>query len=221
MRYGRTMLAALALSAVPSVQLMAQTCFGYPTMDGQYALAGVASFADGSNGYGAALNANVSGPLSLEAGYQYIDIDEVDTNGNSFFGRGAWELPVASVSLCPFAGVGYSDASEDFGEVEASVSLLTVPVGIGVGKRFAASPSLFVDLFAQPQFVWMRADFELEGNGGGEIGVDESETEFGVSIGANLGTSRFYVGGGVNFTTVEDSDAVFDLRVGIVLGGSR
>lgn len=221
MRYGRTMLVALSLSALPGAQLVAQTCFGYPTMNGQYALAGVASFTDGSTGYGAALNANVAGPLSLEAGYQYIDIDDVDTNGNSFFGRGAWELPVTSVSLCPFAGVGYSEASEDFGEVEASVSLLTVPVGIGVGKRFSASPTLFVDLFAQPQLLWMRADFEVEGDGGGEFGVDDSQTEFGASIGANLGTSRFYVGGGVNFTTVEDSDPTFDLRVGIVLGGSR
>jgi hypothetical protein len=221
MQYRRMMLAALALSAVPSAQLMAQTCFGYPTMDGQYALAGVVSFADGSNAYGAALNANVSGPLSLEAGYQYIDLEESDTNGNGFFGRGAWELSMTSLSVCPFAGVGYRDASEDLGDAEISVSLLSVPVGVGVGKRFTASPTMFVDLFAQPQLVWLRSDFEIEGEGGGEFGVDDSETEFGVSIGANLGTSRFYVGGGVNFTTVEDSDATFDLRVGIVLGGSR
>lgn len=221
MRYGKSLIAAGALVFTASGDALAQVCLGYPTIDGQYALAGTVGFADGAMAYGGALNANFTGPFAAEAGYQYIDIEDVETSGNNFFGRLGYELEVPSVSICPFAGIGYADASEEFEDVELSVSVLSVPVGVGIGKRFEASPSLFFDLFAQPHILWARADIELEGPGGGEIGEDGSETEAGIDIGANLGTSRFFVGGGVNVTTAEDSDPTFNLRIGIVLGGNR
>jgi len=220
MRYGKSLIAATALVFATSGSVLAQVCLGYPTMGGQFALAGTIGFAEGSNAYGAALNANFAGPFTAEFGYQYIDIEDVDTNGNNFFGNVGYELNVPSVSLCPFAGVGYADASEEIEGFEASASVIQVPVGIGIGKRLQASPTLFVDLFAQPHVLWLRSDFEIEGQGGIEIGGDESETEAAINLGANIGTSRFFVGGGVQITTIEDSDPTFSLRVGIVLGGN-
>jgi hypothetical protein len=112
--------------------------------------------------------------------------------------------------------------SEEFvqGTITASftASTLTIPVGIGVGKRLPAGPELVVDIFAQPHLLWIRSDVEIEGSFGPEIGVDGSESEFGLGLGTNLATPTFFVGAGVGITTIEDSDPTFSLRVGLLLG---
>lgn len=214
MRYGKSLIAAAALVFTASGDALAQVCLGFPTMGGQYAIAGLIGFEDGATSYGAGVDFDLTGPLAFDFGYTLTTIDEIDDNANTFAGRGSWELPFTGASVCPNAGITYSSFGTDILGVDLDVSAIVVPVGVGIGKSFNASPTLKATLFGNPQFFYIREKFE----GAGE---EETETssEFGADIGATLGTSRFFVGGGIFFTTIEDSDPTFNLRVGVVLGG--
>jgi hypothetical protein len=189
-------------------------CLGYPTTGGQYAIAGLVGFEDGATSYGGAVDFDLTGPLAFDFGYTLTTIDGIDDNANTFAGRGSFELALTGASVCPNVGLTYSSFGTDILGVDVDVSAIVVPIGVGLGKSFAASPTLQATLFANPQFFYIREKFE----GAGQEDTDTS-SEFGADIGATLGTSRFFVGGGVFFTTIEDSDPTFNVRVGIVLPG--
>jgi hypothetical protein len=198
-------------------------------MGGQFAIGLNADFngfasvggVDGVNSYGISLNANLEGPFSLEGGYQLSDFEDTDTNGNFFYGRVAYELPVAAVSVCPFAGAGYFKASEEEAGIEGSIELTTIPIGLGIGKRLAVGESANFDIFARPQFLYLDASAEVSGGDGGFFGVSDSETEFGADLGANIVFSSFYAGAGVFLSTIEDADPLFSVRLGVLVGGNR
>jgi hypothetical protein len=208
------LVAAVALPAAAS----AQVCIGVPIRDGAFGIAGEFQTGEGAKGFGGTLTANLTGPLSVQAGYTLIDIDEVDDNGNTFFGNVAWELPNMSFSVCPVAGVAYSSFTTEVFGFEADASQIAIPIGIGIGKEFAASPTLNMSLFAVPHFVHLRNKFTLS-DGTAEESETESENEFGAQLGARIGTGQLWAGAGVSFTTVEDTDPVFSLTLGIALGG--
>ena len=183
----------------------------------QFGLGGSIGFTDGATSYGASLRANLEGPLSLGVGYGLTDVDNVEEKVNSFQGSVAYELPLQGISACPVAGLGYSRISGDDAEfdVEATVTNLSIPVGFGVGQTFPAGPSLSVTLFAIPQFVYNRSKGEI--SVGGISGEEtDTSTDFAASLGVTLGTSRLYFGGEVFLTTVDESDPVFSLGLGLV-----
>lgn len=207
---------ATALALFPSV-LLAQACIGVPAGNGQVALSGGAGFTEGVKSYGAEAAFNLVGPVSLEAGYSLVTFDDIDNNGNTVSGSGAFELPVPGLSVCPAAGVSHMRWSERFELAEVTLTSTIIPVGMGVGRELPAGPNLFVTLFAVPQFLHVRGTISGS-EGGASVSVSDSTNEFGTALGMRLGSDEFYVGAGVNLTTIEGSDPTFGVTMGLVLG---
>jgi hypothetical protein len=217
----KAVLFGILVAAWPA-SVAAQACFGFPTSDGQFGLAGVVDFTEGTRGYGADFNANLAGPVSFILGYSLVDIEDIDTNGNSFRGLAGFELSVPSVSMCPGAGVRYSRAHEasDVVQAEATATLITIPVGVGVGKQIAAGQNFYVTLFGFPHYLYVDAKLTAK-IPGQEFEFSDNSSEFGTDLGIRFGTSAFFAGAGVTLTTIEDSDPSFGLIVGIIFGGRR
>jgi hypothetical protein len=218
-RLRKTALLGVLVAAWPAAA-NAQACLGFPTADGQFAPAGLVDFTEGSRAYGADFSGNLVGPFSFVLGYSLIDIEDVDTNGNAFRGLAGFELSVPGVSMCPAGGIRYARAHEDDPDIQAEVTatLVTVPVGFGVGKRFMAGPNFYVTLFGFPHYLYVDAKLSAELPGGGEFSFSDSNSEFGADLGIRFGTSTFFAGASVGLTTIEDSDPTFGLIVGVILG---
>ena len=189
----------------------AQAYFGVPIGDAGFAVRAEVGLPDGAKTYDIVLDANLMGPISFQLFGGLWDIDDFDDNGGRFGGRLGYELPVTGFSVGPFAGAEYTTISTGEGATEEKVSLLIVPVGIGLGTTLAVGPTADVALYAQPAYYYMKPSAEV---GGVDIDLD-SQNECGAEAGARLGFNRFLVGASVEFTTVEDSDAVFSLTAGV------
>lgn len=218
---GKKLVTGLVLSlgamAVAAQTAYGQACVGTPIGSRQFGLGGSIGFTDGATTYGVGLRANLEGPFSVAGSYGLTDFDGVEENASTFQGSVAYELPLQGISACPVAGFGYSRISGDDAEfdVEATLTNLSIPVGFGVGQTFLAGPPLSVTLFAVPQFVYNRSKGEV--SVGGISGEEtDTSTDFAASLGVTLGTSRLYFGGEVFLTTVDESDPVFLLGMGLV-----
>jgi hypothetical protein len=199
--------------------LQAQACIGVPTADRQFGLAGAMGFTEGQKMYGGELSANLAGPISVGGGYALVKPDDVDTNGNHFSGRAAWELPVAQVSVCPTSGVGYTRFHEEQAGDEATVTSMVIPVGLGFGKSLRAGENMSITLSAVPQYLYIKNRAETTGTV--NLEVEDSESAFGADLGVSLGMRSWYVGGGASFNSVEGSDPVFSVGLGVLFGGPR
>ncbi len=205
----------IAALAVPGLA-NAQACIGVPSVDRQFGLAGAMGFTEGQKMYGGELNANLAGPLSLGGGYALVKPDESETNGNHFQGRAAWEMSVAQLSVCPTTGVGYTRFHAEEGGEEATVSSTVIPVGLAFGKSLRAGDNMSITLSAIPQFLYIKNKVDtpiFEG--------DASDNAFGADFGVNVGTRSFYVGGGASITSLEGSEPVFSVGLGVLFGGGR
>jgi hypothetical protein len=208
------MVAALTLPGV----LQAQACLGVPSGDRQFGVQGGMGFTEGFKSYGGEVNANLNGPLSVGGGYAMVKPDNVDTNGNAFSGRAAWELPVAMISVCPVSGVGYTRFHDEEAGESATVTATVIPIGIGFGKKLMASENMFVTVSAVPQFLHIRNHAESTGTINMEL--DDNQNEFGAEFGMSFGMRNFYAGGGVSITTIENDDPTFSVGLGFLFGGN-
>jgi hypothetical protein len=199
--------------------LSAQACLGIPTRDGSIAMIGSFMLTDGAKGFGGTIHGNLDGPISLQAGYAITDIDDLGANVNSFHAGFAFEIPDLSFSACPFIGAVYSTWSDSALGLEADLTQLVVPIGLGIGKQFAAGPSLGFTIFATPQFFHVRSKVSIAGFDLAS-GTD-SASEFGLELGFRLGTSAAFGGAGVSFTSVDESDPVFNVVLGFAAGRRR
>jgi hypothetical protein len=208
----------IAALAVPGM-LQAQACIGVPSVDRQFGLAGAMGFTEGQKMYGGELSANLAGPISVGAGYGLVKPDNVDTNGNHFQGRAAWEMSMAKLSVCPTSGVGYTRFHEEEGAESATVTAMVIPVGLGFGKSLRAGENMQITLSAVPQYLYIKN--RMESSGTINLEAEDSESAFGADFGVNVGMRSWYVGGGASFTSVENSDPVFSVGLGILFGGDR
>lgn len=207
----------LAGGLIAAQEAHAQACLGIPAGPGRFALGGSVGFTDGATNYGASLLANLEGPLSVGAGYTLTKIDNVDENFNSFDGIIAYELPVQGISACPATGLGYGRIGSEAPELGASATLtnVVIPVGLGLGYTFSGRGPLSLTLHALPQFLYIRTTGELDI---GDVTIEETETtsEFGTSLGFRIGLPQMFFGAGVSLTTMENSDPVFSVGLGLI-----
>lgn len=213
----RALLTVAAFAATWVGGAAGQACLGVPTTDGQFSLSGGIGFSEGAKSYGGAFSADLVGPVSIGLGYELIDIDDISTNGNAFSGRIGFELAIPGVSMCPFGGASYARLHEEEFGVEATLSQVGIPIGMGIGKTFDAGSNLLVTLFGAPQFLYINASLDASGPGG-SLDISESNSEFALDMGVRFGTTAFFAGAGVGITTIEDSDPVFGITVGVLLG---
>ncbi|MHB1168037.1 MAG: hypothetical protein ACYC28_01985 [Longimicrobiales bacterium] len=188
----------------------AQAYFGSPIGDAGFAVRAEVGLPDNAKTYDIVLDANLLGPISFQVFGGLLDIDDIDDNGGRFGGRVGYELPVTGFSVGPFAGVEYMAFSTGEGDAEVSTSAFQIPIGVGIGTILPVGPTADVALYAQPAYYYISSSVEMLGEE-----FDDSASEFGAEAGARLGFGRFLLGGSVEFTTVEDSDAVFSLTAGV------
>lgn len=205
---------AVLLSVVVATPVFAQACIGVPIADGAFAIEGQFSTTDGAKGYGADVTANLAGPLTLQGGFQIVDLDGVEESATTFGGTVAFEIPKLQFSACPLVGFSYGSWSDQLFGVDVDVTEIVVPIGFGIGKTIAAGSNLGLTLFAVPQFLYISGKIEAAGQE-----ETDSSNEFGADLGFRLGGRSVYAGGGVFFSSVEDSDPTFNVTVGFSFGG--
>lgn len=195
----------------------AQACMGNPAGMGQAAASGNVAFTDGATSYGASLGANLTGPLAVEVGYALTDYDGVDSNGNTFAGAIGYEVPGPQLSICPSTGLSFSSvsATNELNGVEGTVSNLAVPLRLGVGKTLSAGGQLEVTPYVAPQFFWARTSYS-ESQGGASVSSSETSSEMGADLGLLLGSERIYGGASLSLTTIDNSDPVIGLGLGLL-----
>lgn len=197
--------AIIAMLAIPGA-IAAQACVGIPVAESSNAVTAQIGFPQDAMSYGAAFRHNMEGPLSFSAGYTLSSYDGVDPKQHGLNVEADYELPGLEFSACPVVGLGYTSLSDAGG----SVSTLSIPIGVGVGKSFELSPTLSVNPFVVPQWVWMQATIEF---GGEEITADDSM--LAAVLGATFATPRFYLGGGLTWFNQDNVDPVFSLMAGM------
>lgn len=185
----------------------AQICAGFPSSDRGFYFGGRADFPEGGDSYGVEANYNAAGPLGVYGGVNVLSGEgDDDESLNQYFGGVALEVPSLGmmvgprVSACGVGEVRY--ASED------GASLTEIPIGIGLGASLGV-PGVPVAGYVQPQVVFSR--FKIE-----DLDSD-SETNFGIKAGANIGFGLVTVGGEVRHIFRDEADPVFGIRVGIAL----
>ncbi len=204
-RVGFLTIAAIAAYAPIAA---AQACVGFPTLDRQFSFGGSLGFPDGGKHYGVEVSYNLPGPGSVYGGMNIFSPDGDGDSQDSFFGGAAFDL--ASVPLgaggtvlqvCPTAELGYSSFEGG--------SVVSLPLGVGVGTNVALTPTAQLMPYVVPQFAMTRVSIDDYGS--------NSEWDFGVRAGAVVGAGLFYVGGELQRVFADNADTVFRIRAGIRL----
>lgn len=206
-------LAVVLFSFSPQVGV-AQVCIGNPTLPGQFSVEGGVSFSDGTTGYGAGVTANLDGPFSIGGSVGIIDVDNVDTNIKTVAVDGAYALNTEGFGACPVAGVQYSSWSDTFEGFDMDLSSLSFPLGMGVGVELGNDGPATLIPSASAGLFYQRLRFSIS-DGFERFTETDTETEFFFSGGATLVLSQFFVRASVLATTIDDSDAVFGILLGI------
>ena len=196
---------AIALATVPAA-LDAQACVGIPVAESHNAFTAGVGFPENATSYGAELRRNVAGPVAVAASYSLSSYDNVEPKQHSFGVEADYEVPGLSFSACPLVGLGYSRMSED----GSSLSVLSVPVGVGFGKSIQLSRSAALVPHVVPQWVWSRATFDLLGEE-----ISDNDSSLAAVFGATVATPRFYFGGRVLWTDQDNVDPTFSLIAGL------
>jgi hypothetical protein len=199
---------AVAMMLAAPASALAQACVGMPIGSGQSAVAFNMAFPEDATTFGIAGRMHTAGPVSVGADYSLTSFKNVDPKLHGFGADVAYELAVTEASICPVVGAGYSRISED----GVSVSNLSIPFGVGLGMSMAAGDNAEFVPHVVPQVIWSRASF-----GVGGVSVSESDTFFGVKLGATYRLQQIMVNAGVTLTSEEGSKALFGLGLGFAL----
>jgi hypothetical protein len=208
-------LAVVLCSFSPQVGV-AQVCIGNPTLPGQFSIEGNISFSDGATGYGAGVTANLDGPFSIGGSVGIVDLDDANTNIKTVAVNGAYALNTEGFGVCPVAGVGYATWSDTFDGFDVDLSSLSFPLGLGVGVELGNGGSATLIPSASAGLFYHRLRLSIS-DGFDRFTETDTETDFFFSGGATLVLSQFFVRASVLATTVDDSDAVFQILVVIRL----
>ena len=212
-------LAALAAVTVASTA-QAQVCAGYPTGDRGMYFGGRADFPEDLNSFGVEANYNFSGPLGVYGGLNVISTDNdaaTDESRDELFAGAAFEIAALGlgigprISICPVAEIRNLDQPGDNSYNE-------IPIGLGIGGSLGV-PGIPVHAYVQPQVVISMIETAT---------ADETETNFGVKAGANIGFGMLSIGGEVRHLFLNDTEdltagvpgrgeTLFGIRVGIRL----
>jgi hypothetical protein len=211
---------AILLAAAATVTLagtaQAQVCAGYPSSDRGFYFGARGDFPEDIDSYGVEANYNFAGPLGVYGGLNVVSAEDGEDDEDSedeFFAGVALEAPSLGlmigprVSACAVAELRNLSLGDD--------SYTEIPIGLGIGADLGV-PGIPVSGYVQPQVVFSSFDVE-------DADLD-SETNFAIKAGANVGFGLVTVGGEVrHFFLDEDEDltsvirdaTTFGIRIGI------
>jgi|GEM_PF-2847015 len=193
---------ALAAPAVAN----AQNCIGLPIANQKAAASFTVAFPEDAKTFGFSGRMRLDGPLSLGASYSFTSIDNVDPKTHSFGVSGSYDLPVTqSAAVCAVAGVEHSQITVS----DIKFSDLAIPLGVGIGKSFAAGNNAELVPFAMPHLLWIRSSISNSG-----VSINDSSAEFGLDVGATYRVQQLMLHAGLNFSSIEGSSTTFSVGVG-------
>lgn len=199
---------AFALVAIPGA-LAAQACVGSPIGESFNGVQAHIGFPQDAMSYGASVRHNMDGPLSMSAGYSLSSYENVDPKEHGLAADVSYELSSLELpfSACPTVGLGYNRMSDD----ALTLSALSVPVGIAIGRAFELSQGGSVIPHVIPQWVWTR--FTLDPATGDAI--SDSDSVLGALFGVTFATHRFYLTGGLSWIDEDGQDPIFSISAGV------
>jgi hypothetical protein len=207
---------AFALMLAGPASALAQVCVGMPIGSGQSAVALNVAFPEDATTFGASGRMRTSGPISVGANYSLTSFKGADPKGHTFGADVAYDLPVTGASICPVAGLNYSRVSGDFDLFDEnfsfSESIISIPVGVGLGLSVPAGPNAEFVPFAMPHLLWTRAKVSFD-----DESLSDSDTNFGVKLGATYRIQQVMINAGVTLTSEKNSKALFGLGLGFAL----
>ncbi len=212
----------LALTAVLTIAtpalLQGQICAGFPTRSSEMAVAVGVGFPAEATALALEATYNTPLPLSVFAGYAHTAWSAAAAGGTAtsfgtFGGGAALELSAIlagmppGLSLCPVLSLTYAS--------HAGASVLSVPLGVGVGATLYLGESRVRLLpYLLPQLVYQSLSFPAP-QAGGAAG-SRTETGFGLEAGGLLGYRMLYGGAGVNALFAGGgSEAALMLKLGV------
>ena len=193
-------------------QAAAQACFANLASNGQGFVQARTGFTEGAWSLGGSAGGNLHGPVSLSAGFSHLMFDNSDAAMSSVGAGAGIELSGMNFSLCPAATISYEWLSSE-GEL-AGLDLDGVVFGGGLafGKSLRAGDALSIVPHASATVMHSRASASFAGVSG-----TGSETFGAFDGGLLIGGSSVYFGPSVSITTLEGSDPVFGVALGLVL----
>lgn len=209
---------AAAAAVALAVPAQAQICAGYPTGDRGMYFGGRADFPENADSYGVEANYNFSGPLGVYGGLNVISGEDdggpgdEDESLDELYAGVAFEA--ANLGLMIGPRVSACLVGEVRNMSEDGVTYNEFPIGLGIGASLGV-PGVPVSGYVQPQLVISR--ISIDGVG------DETDTNFGIKAGANIGFGLITVGGEVRHLFIDEEDLVlrdettFGIRFGIRL----
>lgn len=210
----KTMIFAAVATAALAGTAQAQVCAGFPSSDRGFYFGGRADFPDGGDSYGVEAAYNASGPLSVFGGLNVVSADDAgddDESINVYRAGAAFEIASLGmmigprVSVCPTAEVSWFS--------ESDVTFMQIPIGVGIGADLGVPVGPSISGYVVPALVVSRLDVDDDD----PIFEDDSQTDFGVRGGVNVGFGLITVGGEVQQVFADGSDPVFGIRVGVRL----
>jgi hypothetical protein len=218
-------IAALALAASASTAT-AQACLGTPS----FATSPIrldASLTSGNDAttYAAGLSVGAArGPFAgASIGRTSFDeeFDEFDADATTVGLRGGWDVTLApaspgarSFSLCPIVGFDFSNGEFERPGEDIDFSTRTFSLGLALGSRFAASPTLALVPFGA--IAYNNSSLEIE-----DIDVDESEDYGTIDLGVGFVINRIFTIRPLVSIPVglEDADPTFGVSLHLNFGG--
>lgn len=207
-----TMGAAIAaLTLLPS-EAWAQACLANVAGGGQGHAAAGTAFTDGAWGLGGTVGFNAPGPVGVQGNYTRTMYDESDVGANSLGAEAGLELLALPVSLCPTAGVTYTWVT-GIDEFDASVDGWAFGGGLSFGHTIRNPSGVGFTPHLSASVVHDRVSASE-----GQLSVTVSETYGAFSGGMLLSSGSLYGGPAVSLSTLEGSDPVFSVSLGVVFG---
>jgi hypothetical protein len=209
----KSVLMAAAATFALAGSAQAQVCAGFPSSERGFYFGGRADFPEDIDSYGVEAAYNAAGPLSVWGGLNVLSAEDDggdDESVNEFRVGAAFEIASLGAmlgpqfSVCPGAEVSW--ISED------DVTAMQIPIGLGLGADLGTGAGPAISAYAIPALVISRLD--VPDDSGFD---DETETDFGIRGGVNVGFGIVTVGGEVQHLFVDDADPVFGIRFGVRL----
>ena len=213
-------LIVVTLGIMAPARALAQACIGIPTIDRQFALHASLGLPENAKTYSVGLHADLRGPLSIggQVSIAKPDDDFLDDDIMSIGGYGLYEISNPSVSLCPVLGLQYSTFDTEIANVDLDVTMLTIPIGLGIGKTLRAS-AVNITIFGIPQYLYSRVTRELE-VGDNEDSDTDTENELAVVGGVRMSGRSLFGGLSLAASSANDwDDPVLIFTVGVLVGG--